>query len=61
MECPLCHQPMRITRKDTSAKKDQSQTYDRTTHTCEQDDVWAVVEIPQQTTTSSNQSRLIED
>lgn len=47
MECPTCNKKMELLRQDTSRSKKQEKNYDRATYSCQQDDVWVTVEVPQ--------------
>lgn len=54
MECPTCHKEMELLRQDTSHSKKQEKNYDRATYSCQQDDVWVTVEVPQKNATEES-------
>jgi hypothetical protein len=45
MECPICHQHMKMTKNDSSYDRDKKE-FSRKVYHCEEHDTWIKVEIP---------------
>ena len=48
MNCPHCNKEMIVKRKDISHNPENKKNYDRTVYWCEEDDVWANLEVPKE-------------
>ncbi|GCE24270.1 hypothetical protein [Dictyobacter kobayashii] len=46
MHCPVCHEQMKIKRKDVSYNRARPTTYDRTLYHCANCDSWIKTEVP---------------